>query len=108
MARNTMQFVTSIDGQDVQVDYNYYPGLPAKLYGDNSHPAEAPEVEILSVFTYENGILGEELFLDDDAIERLTDLIMESDLDYADDEREYPEYDREDFHCEYPDDRYDD
>jgi len=33
----------------VEVEFDYHPGCPAKLYGENVHPEEPAEIEITKV-----------------------------------------------------------
>ena len=65
------------DDTEVKVSFTFYPGRPAKLYGDDPHPEELPEIDICAVTV--NGddivnVLNEECLrqLKDDAEKYLT------------------------------------
>ena len=80
---------TSIDGSDVQVDFEYHPAVPGRMYmrnGDPGYPDEPAEVEILSVIRD-----GDKLDFDklpkgeqDDLLDRCHQYAKQSIYDYAD------------------------
>jgi len=81
----TAQHITTLDDErEVEVTYKYYPGDPGRMHGDYPYPAEPESIEILEVFEYTDGILGDEVFLNDDEEERIKTEILED--EYVEDE----------------------
>jgi hypothetical protein len=62
---------------DLEIDFNYYRGESAILYGDNCHPESAPEVEIEQI-RLNDSVIPIDHILSSEVLEKINYYIFEN------------------------------